>query len=184
MPSATSHYIRCLAIDQHFRTQKADRKAFHHTRKLARKALQGTRSALGAANSKPQKLSAKSPRNHPEAIRDTSNNQEEIPKQPPRSWGFDQEASRKTHNATPENTLSRTRNIQHQVRSHTSWHREIYHEELLVIRKRFAIPLRNHFGVISGTLRGIQGNSKKAHQGHFETTSGHFWLFGKKPKQD
>ena len=39
MPSATSHYIRCLAIDQHFRTQKADRKAFHPSRKLARTAL-------------------------------------------------------------------------------------------------------------------------------------------------
>lgn len=54
MPSATSHYIRCLAIDQHFRTQKADRKAFHPSRKLTRTALRGKRSAFYPAKQKQQ----------------------------------------------------------------------------------------------------------------------------------
>lgn len=182
MPSATSHYIRCLAIDQHFGTQKAYSRAVHPTRKLARTALRGAKPALVLRKTNHQKATTKRQRNQREILLAITKHPEAIQKQAPRSCSFYREEPRKAQKAIQATTWKDEQNTQVRLRGNASRHPEQPFEKLRGIRKCFGMLRRNRFGITSGSFRGFRSKLDKARPEYFGTSSGSFWLFGTSAK--
>ena len=182
LPSATSHYIRCRKIDQHFGSCKPDQIDFGPPQKLSRSRFRDTEPAWIASKGNQYKGIAKRTRNCLEILQVIAKHREEPPNYSIRTKGVHCETSRKDETLILFTDYELRQKMVSWIAQGASGciaksSRSIsgYSEAL---RDRPRSIAKRHFGTIAGSRKRLPTQSVRKASG----VSGHFGLIRKQPE--
>ena len=154
LPSATSHYIRCVEIDQYFGSHKADQIALTPPTKLSRSSFRGREPAWGAALTRERKGIPKRARSEREVLPVIAKRHEAPTQRPARNRNDHREAIRNGIERIQARLSSLHKITASRIATAASRRPRNDREKLRGIRKRFAtdpespaIGFRDAYGV-------------------------------------